>query len=58
MLAAPGFCCELSIYLCMRLLFFILGYVINTGQTELADSAQCTAIFQIKTIHSYIHNYR
>ena len=29
----------------MRLLFFILGYVINTGQTELADNAQCTAIF-------------
>ena len=29
--------------------------IINTGQTELADSAQGTALSQIKTIHIVIY---
>ena len=33
----------------------IIIIIINTGQTELADSAQGTALSQIKTIHIVIY---
>ena len=35
--------------------FIIYLFIINTGQTELADSAQGTALSQIKTIHIVIY---